>query len=67
MLQDLAAIAPPLIICVAFLVGVGYLFRHELAPRRRGAGRVGDPAAPAARVVTKSAETIREPGDSSQT
>ena len=38
MLQDLAALAPPLIVCVAFLVGVGYLLRRELAPRRRGAG-----------------------------
>jgi hypothetical protein len=36
MLQDLAALAPPLIICVAFLVAVGALLRRELAPRRRG-------------------------------
>ena len=38
MLQDLAALAPPLIVCVAFLVGVGFLLRRELAPRRRGGG-----------------------------
>src|SRR5258708_30698521 len=35
MLQDLAALAAPLIVCVAFLVGVGVLLRREMAPRRR--------------------------------
>ena len=35
MLQDLAALTPPLIVCVAFLVGVGVLVRRELAPRRQ--------------------------------
>ena len=38
MLQDFAALAPPVIVCVAFLVGVGMLLRRELAPRRRGGG-----------------------------
>jgi hypothetical protein len=37
MLQDLAALAPPVIVCVAFLVGVGALLRRELAPKRRRA------------------------------
>jgi hypothetical protein len=37
MLQDLAALAPPVIVCVAFLVGVGALVRRELAPKRRRA------------------------------
>jgi flagellar biosynthesis/type III secretory pathway M-ring protein FliF/YscJ len=35
MLQDLAALAPPAIVCVAFLVGVWALVRKELAPKRR--------------------------------
>jgi hypothetical protein len=35
MLQDLAALAPSAIVCVAFLVGVGFLLRRELAPKRR--------------------------------
>jgi hypothetical protein len=35
MLQDLAAIAPPAIVCVAFLVGAWALVRRELAPKRR--------------------------------
>jgi hypothetical protein len=38
MLQDLAALAPPLIVCAAFLFGVGFLVRREMAPRRRGGG-----------------------------
>jgi len=33
--QDLAALAPSAIVCVAFLVGVGMVLRRELAPKRR--------------------------------
>lgn len=36
MLQDLAVLAPSLIVCAAFLAGVVVLLRHEMAPRRRG-------------------------------
>ena len=39
MLQDLETVAPSVIVCVAFLVGVIALVRHELAPRRRRRGR----------------------------
>jgi hypothetical protein len=35
MLQDLAALAPPAIVCVGFVVGAWVLIRRELAPRRR--------------------------------
>jgi hypothetical protein len=35
LLQDLAALAPSAIVCVAFLVGAAMLLRHELAPKRR--------------------------------
>ena len=35
MLQDLAALAPPVIVCAAFVVGAWMLLRRELAPRRR--------------------------------
>jgi hypothetical protein len=35
MLADLEALAPSVIVCAAFLVGVGWLVRRELAPRRR--------------------------------
>ena len=35
MWTDLAALTPPLIVCVAFLVGVAILLRREMAPKRR--------------------------------
>jgi hypothetical protein len=35
MLQDLAALAPPVIVCVAFVIGAWMLLRRELAPKRR--------------------------------
>jgi hypothetical protein len=35
MMQDLAALAPPAIVCAAFLAGAWVLLRRELAPRRR--------------------------------
>jgi hypothetical protein len=35
MTQDLAALAPPAIVCVAFLIGGWMLLRRELAPKRR--------------------------------
>ncbi len=35
MLQDLAALAPPLIVCVAFVIGAWVIVRRELAPKRR--------------------------------
>jgi hypothetical protein len=41
MMQDLAALAPPAIVCVAFLVGVWALVRRELAPKRRARAQGG--------------------------
>ena len=35
MLQDLAALTPPLIMCAAFIIGVIWLLRREMAPKRR--------------------------------
>ena len=35
MWQDLAALIPPLVVCVAFLIGVVMLLRSQLAPKRR--------------------------------
>jgi hypothetical protein len=35
MLQDLAALAPPVIVCVAFVIGAWVIVRRELAPKRR--------------------------------
>ena len=35
MLQDLAALTPPAIVCVAVLVGTWAIVRRKLAPKRR--------------------------------
>ena len=35
MTQDLAALAPSAIVCIAFLIGAWMLLRRELAPKRR--------------------------------
>jgi hypothetical protein len=35
MLQDLAALTPPVIVCVAVLLGTWAIVRRELAPKRR--------------------------------
>ena len=35
MLQDLAALTPPAIVCVAVLIGAWAIVRRELAPKRR--------------------------------
>jgi hypothetical protein len=43
MLQDLAALAPPAIVAVAFLIGAWVIVRRELAPKRRQ--RAADEAA----------------------
>jgi hypothetical protein len=37
MWQDLAALIPPLVVCVAFIVGVAMLLRREMSPKRRAA------------------------------
>ncbi|HEY2553152.1 MAG TPA: hypothetical protein VGI64_21510 [Streptosporangiaceae bacterium] len=34
-LKDLAVLTPPLVVCVAILIGVRAFLRHEMAPRRR--------------------------------
>ena len=35
MWQDLAALTPPLVVCVAVLIGVALLLRREMSPKRR--------------------------------
>jgi hypothetical protein len=41
MMQDLAALAPPAIVCVAFVVGAWAIVRRELAPKRRARAQAG--------------------------
>jgi hypothetical protein len=33
--QDLAALIPPLVVAVAFLIGLAMLLRREMSPKRR--------------------------------
>ena len=35
MWSDLAALTPPLVVCVAFLIGVAWLLRSQMSPKRR--------------------------------
>jgi hypothetical protein len=37
MWQDLAALTPPLVVCVAFIIGLVIFLRREMAPKRRTA------------------------------
>jgi hypothetical protein len=61
MLQDLAALAPPAIVCAAFLVGAWVLVRKELAPKRRARAQAARAEADAA-----AGERDREPADHEQ-
>jgi hypothetical protein len=42
MLADLAALTPSLVVCVAFLIGVGLFLRRQMAAKQSG----GDDEAP---------------------
>jgi hypothetical protein len=37
LLSDLAALTPPVVVSVAFLIGVGLFLRHQLGPKRESA------------------------------
>jgi hypothetical protein len=65
MLQDLSALAPPVIVCVAFLIGAWVLIRRELAPKRAVREDADDEVA-AAEVADESprAHAEREQGGS---
>ena len=39
MWQDLAALTPPLVVCVAFIIGLVVFLRRQLGPRRDGTPR----------------------------
>jgi hypothetical protein len=42
LLKDLAALTPPALVCVAFLIGLVLLLRREMAPKRRVREDPGD-------------------------
>jgi hypothetical protein len=56
MAQDLAAVAPSVIVCAAFLIGLGMLLRRELGPKRRNSGR-GDAVRDESRTAEPSERT----------
>jgi hypothetical protein len=39
MWQDLAALTPPLVVCVAFIIGVAIFLRRQMGARRGGTPR----------------------------
>ena len=41
MLQDLAALTPPAIVCAAVLIGAWAIVRRELAPKRKDRAEAG--------------------------
>ena len=43
MWQDLAALTPPLVMCVAVIIGVVIFLRHEMGPKRRRTDTDGRP------------------------
>ena len=57
MMQDLAALAPPAIVCVAFIIGAWMLVRRELAPKRRNRTESG---------TRPAGEHPHEPGERSE-
>ena len=40
MWNDLAALTPPLVVCVAFIIGLAMFLRREMSARRGGPRRV---------------------------
>jgi len=67
MLQDVAALAPPTIMCVAFLLGVRWFLRREMVPRRRRRGEESsadsEAGGPAGRAVMAQGESASRGGD----
>lgn len=41
MWQDLAALTPPLVVCVAFIIGLVIFLRRQMGAKRRGPGQDG--------------------------
>jgi hypothetical protein len=60
MSQDLAALGPSAIVCVAFLIGAWAILRKELAPRRRARAQAQ------AQASSTAGQAPREPVDHEQ-
>jgi hypothetical protein len=55
-LKDLAVLTPPLIVCVAILIGIGAFLRHEMAPGRRASDDETGPDIPAENEISGEAD-----------
>jgi hypothetical protein len=64
-LRDLSALTPPLVVCVAFLIGVGAFLRHEMSARhrRRDEDATTDISANGMIVDTEGKEAATAPDD----
>jgi len=56
-LQDLAVLTPPLLICAAFLVAVVAFVRHEMGASRRRRDQDGPDEIPGGRTIPDSEST----------
>jgi hypothetical protein len=63
MLADLAALTPPLLVAVAFLIAAGAFVRHEL---RRGKNAAEDEQADSSRDSSESPRANKSGGSSAQ-
>ena len=57
MLQDLAVLTPPLLMCAAFLVAVGAFVRHEMRASRRHRDQDAPGEIPGDRTIPDSKST----------
>jgi hypothetical protein len=64
-IRDLSVLTPPLVVCVAFLIGVGAFLRREMgARRRRGDQDVSDDISPNGTIPrTEGNEAAAPPDD----
>lgn len=64
-IRDLSVLTPPLVVCVAFLIGVGAFLRREMgARRRRGEQDVSDDISPNGTIPgTEGNEATTAPDD----
>jgi hypothetical protein len=64
-LNDLAVLTPPLLVCAAFLIAVGAFLRHEMgrSRRRRDADASGDISGNDTILHTTASRTPRSPDD----
>ena len=63
MWQDLAALTPPLVVCVAFLIGVAMFLRREMSPKRRAESGLPPPIARTSGLDISGTAGLSEPAE----